>query len=939
MTGLKHLFPPALAVALYCAAGVMTVPVAQAGHVQVNKGREIPDREAARYAISIRGGASKGAYEAGLNWGLLKLARDISDSADVPGGRAFGFRLESVTGASAGGINTILSGLTWCSRPESEGGLKSRIDDNIFRDIWLRADINTLLPAQPDSPAYMPDDAVLSRRDFIEAAGGIRDKWNQPLFRKGCRIPMGVTVTRIEPDRLNVGNVRVKNQRFYIPFELRVGTDRRIDYFFDPADYPALADPAMILMPWSKGEPAFFINDRQIEAIAFTTSAYPMAFGRKRLQYCRLQTSAGADEGGQPVPFVPAEKDLFCPESYELTEALFSDGGLFDNLPIGIARVLAERKRSALDDSHPVTYLYLDPKRVRYEPHRAEEHLACESSKPPPACRTLTYNLLSESKMLYNAMGTARTYELYRELSSDNWQLNLAEISYRLGRMLQQRGIVLDCEKMLPYFSTPLDCPQHLTRAGQLLELAYDNAWLAIDEPYSVKALQQTGNITRCRQRTAPSEAAGRECRFDTMHYRRQLADALLQIVEQAGLTGNRIYSDIKKSRLNSLNDRTLRVSSRGAPITGTLLGSFGSFLDYKFREYDYYVGVYDAIVLAAGNLCGLHYDRGYQADDYRRCFDEAAGVFYDIAGLKDDPRGRFVFAVLARDEFAATGQLPFAYAQPVPDSADMRMIHAALKKSWMAGEDAGVFFEQLKAEAFVPTPGPDGRPSMLAQILEDTDTWASEITRRVTSRLVYLETQAEKVFARREPDPEKREHALTELMGASAFILRRATYRNPPATFSPSTAPEEWWWRNLIPYEGGFDMVAGDIYFSWQPTMALTQKDLLSARATLGFAGGLFESSKDVRRENFLSLGPEYSRKTSSYIVSAYGVSAFWQHNLVKPKLGGQDTAGVEVHIKLLKDGLRLGLGVRDVNHGSETAFFTLGVLDVPGIVYWLTR
>jgi len=30
-----------------------------------------------RFAIAISGGASKGAYEAGLNWGLLKLMQDI----------------------------------------------------------------------------------------------------------------------------------------------------------------------------------------------------------------------------------------------------------------------------------------------------------------------------------------------------------------------------------------------------------------------------------------------------------------------------------------------------------------------------------------------------------------------------------------------------------------------------------------------------------------------------------------------------------------------------------------------------------------------------------------------------------------------------------------------------------------------------------------------
>ena len=66
--------------------------------------------KAARFSIAIRGGASKGAYEAGLNWSLLKFMREISDTRMLASERTFQIELESITGASAGGINTLLSG-------------------------------------------------------------------------------------------------------------------------------------------------------------------------------------------------------------------------------------------------------------------------------------------------------------------------------------------------------------------------------------------------------------------------------------------------------------------------------------------------------------------------------------------------------------------------------------------------------------------------------------------------------------------------------------------------------------------------------------------------------------------------------------------------------------------------------------------------------------
>ena len=109
-----------------------------------------------------------------------------------------------------------------------------------------------------------------------------------------------------------------------------------------------------------------------------------------------------------------------------------------------------------------------------------------------------------------------------------------------------------------------------------------------------------------------------------------------------------------------------------------------------------------------------------------------------------------------------------------------------------------------------------------------------------MTTRLVYLEQQAEKIYAAREPDPDKRKTSQTTFMGISAFSLQTATYNYPDFTFSPSTAPDRWGWRYLIPYEAALDLVEGDVIFTWQPTWAMSNKDLLGIRASLGFASGL---------------------------------------------------------------------------------------------------
>ncbi len=902
-------------------------------------------------SIAISGGASKGAYEAGLNWSAIKIIRDAPDFETLKGGQLLPIEMASITGASAGGINTLLSGLSWCSRDENDGGLSNRIDDNLFRDIWLRIDINTLLPRDAESPIYLPDDAVLSRKDFLEAATELRKKWSKPSFRKGCRVPLGVTVTKINPEVLSVGKVEVWNQRFYIPFELRVTDDSSIKFFFEPADYPKVADPSMILMPRAHDTQAFSIDNQHIVDAAFTTSAFPLAFGRKRLQYCRLVQQISAEPPLQEQASSKADTSLLCPDGYELAEAEFADGGLFDNLPIGVARTLAESNKRKDDAPYPVTYFYIDPNRILFDVPEHRKDLACESANPPEACRQMEYSAASESELLVGFLGTARRYELYRELTSDNWQLNLSEISYKLGKILKQREITLDCQKELPYFDLRLDCEEALIRAGQLLEIAYDRINPVIDKPYSVKRLRQAGVIKDCKSLSGKTDSQT-ACTLNIPRYRQHLSDALLSVLKKAKLTEIKIYSDINKSRLSMQNDRILRVSGRSAPITGTLMEDFGSFLDYKFREYDYYVGIYDGLVMVANNLCSLQYSSGHQSNDYKQCFDSVAKQLFTILGLDADSRGRYVFAKLAMRQYGKEKLLQFAY-QPMPaDDSDMRIIHDGLEQALAAGESETAFFKYLKTEGFVPTPTQKqtktrfaglvefDEKSLMEQIIDEPDSWATELTRRGTNRLVYLESQAENIYAAREPDINKRKSANIEVMGATAFILQSSTYRYPDYSFAPSTSSPNWFWRNVIPYEVGFETSEGDLLLTWQPTMALSQKNLLGARLSLGFPGGLLRrSSADATRENYLALGIDFTRQSSSPYATSFGFTPTWYHAFSQPESLDRDTYGGDIHVGVLKNRLRIGFGTRDFNHASDAWFITIGITDMPGLIYWLTR
>ncbi len=835
-----------------------------------------------RFSIAISGGASKGAYEAGLNWGLLKMMRNASKIDSSLMGQSHRADAASFSGASAGGINTLLSGIGWCSLPQSKGGLANTIDSNIFRNVWLRPDVNRLLPPTADSEYYSSNDALLSRHDLLLAASKLRQSWNTASFRPGCRVPLGVTVTRVIPDEFKIGNIEVQNQRLFIPFEARTEKDGTLGFYFDPGDYPTLSDPAMILMPRAVDAPPYSITDQRIEDAVLTSSAFPGGFGRKRLQYCRFTGFAKGNEEKTDRPEQPSKSSAttICPKGYELTEAEFSDGSLFDNLPIGLARQLAEQHKRAKENILPVTYVFLDPNRLRYEIPPAANTTACASDNPPEACEKMEFSLFTEQALLLGALSTARKYELYRELTSDYWSLNLAQLSYQLAEKLETNNSRYNCEKEIPFYRTRLTCAEAVRRAGALLELIYTRASLPVTPPYSANKLSRAGVAQRCHfEKNNSSIKSQGECEINASKYRNRLTKILLTIAENNKQITDDFITRIHQSKHSMHNDRILRLTNRGAPITGTLLSDFGAFLDIKFREYDYYVGVYDSVIIAAKTLCGLKFSEQYQNQPFLQCQNALAEKIYHLLGIKENLRSRYLFARLAQWEFGKQNTLQFAYASSPEEDRDMRIIFDGLLKTLEAGEKNDIarqglfftentFFVHLENEHFKPTPTEDGSRSLLTQIIADPTKWPSELSRRVTTRIVHLEQQAEAIYTAREPDPEKRETSHSTMMGIAAHSIQTATYNYPDFTFAPSTAPEDWIWRNFIPYEFAFDLAESDLLFTWQPTWSLTKKDLVAVRASLGFAGGTFSSSDSIERENYGALGLSYIRQTNSGLI-----------------------------------------------------------------------
>ncbi len=104
-----------------------------------------------------------------------------------------------------------------------------------------------------------------------------------------------------------------------------------------------------------------------------------------------------------------------------------------------------------------------------------------------------------------------------------------------------------------------------------------------------------------------------------------------------------------------------LTITNRFAPVVGATLGAFGSFTDPSFRQYDFYVGIYDGFHYVARQvLCA-------RRADGTGCAERVMGELRRWGGLPTiSPVGDFIFGRLYEQEFGA----PPAFVAPASGAA-----------------------------------------------------------------------------------------------------------------------------------------------------------------------------------------------------------------------------------------------------------------------------
>jgi len=397
------------------------------------------------FALTLSGGVSLGSYEAGLNWTLVRLFRDDPRLREVLVRRRP--RLVAVTGASAGSINAMLVAALSCETDASAA--RSSIDDNILRSAWLEVGLDSLLPEDPR--AYRPDDAVLASAALEPVVEDVRRALlgGGMSFRPGCRLPVGLTVTRVHPLERDVGGLRVTSQRSVLPLLLDVDGGGRVRFERQPLPAAVDATESRLALADVAEMGRVGVHPEVVLQSLLASAAFPAAFRSRILCECAVDcgTDPEATEGSCPGPQTTPLTGLSCHShsaaqggrSLKICMRRFVDGGVFDNAPVGLALEQSEAfwRQSVLK---PLTAIFVDPDIRRFEAPRAREKVD-RSLRGGGALLEFAGNLVQ----------TARNRELARAAQAGRWNRttrnllltgagNLREYSQLLGELLDLDG-------------------------------------------------------------------------------------------------------------------------------------------------------------------------------------------------------------------------------------------------------------------------------------------------------------------------------------------------------------------------------------------------------------------------------------------------------------------------------------------------------------------
>lgn len=296
--------------------------------------------------MTISGGVSLGAFEAGQLFFLTEALRSSQDAA----------RLLIATGASAGSANSWIAATEACRTTTLEP------EDSLGYRVWIPVGLQELF-----EPNRVLAHSIFVQDSLHRGFSIIEDTWSRGL-PASCEFVVGVAVTREQGLDVELTEgllVPRQAEHFSVHVQGRGALAPIFRNYIDPKQ--SFERP---LLPLSRG--ADFTGARDFTAIREATlasMAFPIAFPPQSISHCVTPRRSRHEESADfPRCDTPTRRDDFI------------DGGVFDNNPLGLALRIARgglHRKGGTPGFHPlpnqpetpkpeILHGYIDPDLTRY---------------------------------------------------------------------------------------------------------------------------------------------------------------------------------------------------------------------------------------------------------------------------------------------------------------------------------------------------------------------------------------------------------------------------------------------------------------------------------------------------------------------------------------------------------------------------------------------
>jgi len=364
------------------------------------------------------------------------------------------------------------------------------------------------------------------------------------------------------------------------------------------------------------------------------------------------------------------------------------------------------------------------------------------------------------------------------------------------------------------------------------------------------------------------------------------------------------LYNTLSEHFLKS--DKQIHLSSRYFPITGKFLEHFGAFLDVGFREYDYYVGVYDATINAAKYACEYGHGKEQKKEI---CEQRARGYIYNIL-TKDSQKAKHFLNLLSKEEFGVAFD-----DQTYTADASLVHVYEAIKETTIGDiKDYHDFIENLRQSDFQPT------NKFLKHTLAHPDNWYRKPLASIVQRIVTLE--------------DKNSENLSAAIASVAAYTAGSFYRTKSGfTYNPVSAPldKDKLWVKALPYE--FALTKNMVSLGYEYYYYFDHDKFYLPRAVEVKPSLSFEMTNREDQVNFarVDFNLNYDIKRDFIMIGA-GSSLYRDFSNELDKDVG---IGFNAYVDLLNI-LRITYTKRDDYVGREHNVY-FGINDIPSFIYWV--